>query len=235
MTLRPSLKLVIVTAALLLGAMAPGATADPVEITGGVLGYPLLNDARLHISFFNGSADAEWSDEQGDWLPDYHLCCYNAGDRLSVSTDESFPSPFAAFLGELRVGSELYSVTRFEFAVAAVREVIVPPFDESYSPILLTGIPFTFRGLVSGMSADQRVLVADLIGAGSATVELDPLNPFFEQSAYVGGAGYRFEKTPTPVPEPTSLLLIGSGLVAIVARRPHRKRVRDVDGDRVSS
>ena len=101
--------------------------------------------------------------------------------------------------------------------------------------ISVTGIPFRFRGMVSATSADRRAVVVDLIGAGSAAVDLGVVTAPYEPFAFVDGVVYTFEKTPTPVPEPTSLLLIGSGFVAMVARRPHRKRVRDADGDRVSS
>jgi len=222
MTFQRLIKLVVATA-LLVGAMAPSANADPLVITGGILRYLPDEPAFIQISFGNGSANIGWEDETGGWLPDFTVAGYFPGDRIDVSTDESFPTQGGGFFGELRLGSELYSVTMFEFAVDAVRDVIVPPFGDSQF-ISFTGIPFNFHGRVSAISADQRTLATDFIGAGSATLLLDVVRLPSDEFASLDHVVYTFERTPTPVPEPTSLLLVGAGLGAIGTRSLRRKR-----------
>ena len=97
MTFRRLIRLVL-AAALALGALAPSAIADPLVITGGILGYPILNDARLQTSFRNGSVNIEWSNEQGDWLPDF-CCNYNPGDRIDLQPTRAFHRRLALLQG----------------------------------------------------------------------------------------------------------------------------------------
>ena len=119
-----------IVAILFVGPTSPPASADPVtlQVTSGVLRYPISNPAVLEIQFPNGSADISWSDEQDEWLPDFYECCYAPGDRINVSADESFPTPFYRAGGEFRLGSEVYSVTSLKLEVIALRDAIVPSF-----------------------------------------------------------------------------------------------------------
>jgi hypothetical protein len=78
--------------------------------------------------------------------------------------------------------------------------------------------PFVFRGHVAGFNAnDLEMFQLDLTGRGTVTVAFLPVSPgspdFTNFSATYGFA------SPDPIPEPTSIFLLGTGLAGLVARR----------------
>jgi hypothetical protein len=223
MTTRRSLK-PIAAAWLLLGAITPSAYADPVTvpITSGLLWYPVTNPAILEVQFPNGSATVGWGDDNQEWVPDFFRggCC-TPGMRLNLSTDENFSGgPFPGFGGELRFGSEIYSVTSFNFSAVALRDINVPALGEGEGRTFT--VPFTFRGVVSGSTASHRTLVLNLIGFGHASAVLEGVFPTHNSP---GEARYAFEATPTPVPEPGTLLLFATGIG--VGLRRMRRNLRE--------
>ena len=224
MTTRRSLKL-IAAAWVLLGVIVPNAYADPitVSITSGLLRYPVFDPASLDVQFPNGSAHVGWSDDHDEWLPDFAAGCCTPGMRLSVSTDENFsvdrfPFPF----GELQFGLETYLLTSVNFSVVALRDINVPTF-ENEGVRSFTGIPFTFRGVLSGRNLANETLVLSLIGSGLASVTLETFSP---PQSFVSIARYEFDATPpAPIPEPGTLLLVATGIG--VALRQMRKNQSD--------
>jgi len=207
MTKRSSLYAIAVW--LLCGASA---YADPVTvpITSGFLSYGIYNEADLRVQFPNGSAEIEWSDGlAGDWPPDFYDECCIPGTPLNVSTDESFPDPLGVHFGQLRFGSDIYSVTSFNFSVEALAAIIVPSLERGERETF--EVPFRFRGTVFGTDADQRTLLLDLVGVGHTQTILDGASLLY--------AGYNFEtNTPSPVPEPGTWLLVATGLGAVIRR-----------------
>ena len=96
--------------------------------------------------------------------------------------------------------------------------VIVPPLGTSG---ILTS-PFVFTGPLIFDNIDQAArptMSFELFGRGTATVELRP-NPFGTPVWEFARARYEF----APVPEPTTLLLVSSGLAAVAWRRGRRRR-----------
>ena len=205
---------------LLLGGVVPNAHADPLRITEGVLGYPLLNSARLRVEFPNGSAAITWENEQGDWIPDFYVgCCYSPGQQFNMSTDDVFgPSAFG-FSGELQFGGELYSVTSFSFSVVAESNLTVPIIEEGQARFVPGG-PFTFNGHVSGRDADARTITVGLIGFGGASALLTGITP---AESDLAGAVYMFDSSPAVVPEPGTWLLVATGVGAMIRQRRKRR------------
>ena len=86
--------------------------------------------------------------------------------------------------------------------------------------------PFTFSGtFYYGSDPNLPASPLHLSGSGTATLSYSPFAPF-PGAFHLDAASYAFgAETPAPTPEPASMLLLGTGLVALAARR-HRIRAR---------
>jgi len=84
---------------------------------------------------------------------------------------------------------------------------------------LLTA-PFLFSGgfLFQG-DPGQLLQRVDLAGSGMASLTFTPAPPIFPGGLFLSTARYDFADDTAPVPEPASVLLIGTGLASLAALR----------------
>jgi hypothetical protein len=108
--------------------------------------------------------------------------------------------------------------------------LVLPPLDEGASGIFTA--PFVFNGVVTGFAhgdppfapddADGRVPLFNvaLVGKGTVKVHFDVFALGYDAAEVT----YTFAATPAPIPEPTTLALLGVGLIGIGARAWRHKR-----------
>ena len=78
-------------------------------------------------------------------------------------------------------------------------------------------VPFTLSGFMSAFTLEGDQVDFEFVGAGTATALFDFPGNVFPPVWVLDDVQYRIE--PPPIPEPTSWMLLGSGLLGVAARR----------------
>ena len=134
---------------------------------------------------------------------------------------------FTRFVGADLTGTATYNGVTYS-PVGSV--VATASLDARWSgslqiPLSFTGgvltAPFTFAGEFHYNDTPTTGGILDLLGGGTATLSFAPSVPF-PGAFNLTSVRYEFDSA-APVPEPTSMLLIGSGLAGLAALRRRRE------------
>jgi hypothetical protein len=205
----------VTTSILIVGLSAAPAYADPIAITAGTL---TLDRSGGSIQF-EGSGGLEYrSQVEGSHFQGTVL---QPGDTVPIDTFELGVRGTLTFHGRTFLVNDLA-----EPSAAAIMEFFgttdVPAPSFSGAPRVFLTTPFTFTGrfmIPEALYSPGWVL--NLTGSGRAEVELrwNANVPAWEPQ----GGVYRFElSAPAPIPEPATLLLVGSAAAGCLLRRRRR-------------
>jgi hypothetical protein len=209
-----------------LAMTAAAAVADPITITSGFVGVGAF--ARGSFRSTSGSLtggdsfvlDVSNSDGPSQSVPpcsQFSPCI--AGATTSASREFSLGNA----VGTGTIDGTTYSTlvirgSRFTFTSG---DVVLPPTTADAFEL---ESPFLFQGMASIWSVDSpaQAFLGDfsLVGHGTATTRLER----FGTGYAVSGFRYEFANdTASPTPEPASMLLLGTGLVAAWQSRRLRR------------
>ena len=209
--------LVVVT---LLGVLTliapPPAAAEPIELASGVFQF-----TRLSGTYLSPGATAELSiglyagDPETDAYPPPYVCgpaAACAGRTFNLSVSDSLTrtpnSDNHAVGGIFQTGGEMYFINSFVYAITA-GSVVAPSEGTAFTL-------FTFSGTLSGTTRSGLSRTLQLNGDGVAM-------GYWNRHGWMATT-YDFGEA--PVPEPASLLLLGTGLAGIGGLRRRMRAQR---------
>jgi PEP-CTERM motif len=197
------------------------AAAEPVSVSSGVIS--LSSEGGLFYTFtgpgFHATKDFapfHWDETALD------IGCFNEGgcgnqEVASFTTGTFENAPLGS--GDAIVGGTSYS--NIDFRGSWQLTSPGAPLPDGPDPFAQLTAPFSFQGTLIGSREGLDLFEASLIGSGEVRAFIARIGPGGWQLDEAAAIQYLFTDA-EPLPEPDTLLLIGSGLAGLGARRRFR-------------
>ncbi len=217
------MKLRRVAGTLLIAACcAATAAAEPIQILSGAISLDSEGILNWHLE---GSRFAAARNIDPDFFWDatgLDIGCFNEGgcangERMAFTT-ATFDNTSLGH-GDALVNGVAYDDIDFRGSWSLSSPGAALPDGPELFAVLVA--PFSFSGTLRGARGGQEIFSVDLIGSGRAQVSIARTGPGGWAIDEAASLHYLFA-TPTLVPEPASMLLVGTGCAAIAAARRRR-------------
>jgi PEP-CTERM motif len=214
--------------------------ADPIAITGGTVQVEVsISDARITFlgdNFMVRTGTEDFRTDVGSKYP------FAAGTAINLG---GVWHPIDTRGGEAIFNGVHYPELYFGFSTSGGTFMTPSVTPTGLGEQILTG-PFTFSGFVTAWATpnpepeDVPVFTANLFGGGTATAAFfgsPPQDEFpgFYSPTFLPGADYQllyaFSPGAAPIPEPGTMMLLGTGVIGLLGLRYRRPRRDDASDE----